>query len=33
MTAVELIRNIGQERTPSGGILHLACGERARAGG
>ena len=30
---VALIRSIGQERTPSGGILHLACGERARAGG
>jgi LuxR family maltose regulon positive regulatory protein len=30
---VELIRSIGQERTPSGGILHLACGERARAAG
>jgi LuxR family maltose regulon positive regulatory protein len=30
---IELIRSIGQERTPSGGILHLACGERARAGG
>jgi LuxR family maltose regulon positive regulatory protein len=30
---VELIRSIGQERTPSGGVLHLACGERARAGG
>jgi len=28
-----VIRSIGQERTPSGGILHLACGERARAGG
>ena len=28
-----VIRGIGQERTPSGGILHLACGERARAGG
>jgi LuxR family maltose regulon positive regulatory protein len=31
--SLELIRSIGQERTPSGGILHLACGERARAGG
>lgn len=30
---VHQIRGIGQERTPSGGILHLACGERARAGG
>lgn len=30
---MELIRSIGQERTPSGGILYLACGERARAGG
>ena len=30
---VEVIRSIGQERTPSGGILHLACGERARSGG
>ena len=30
---VAVIRSIGQERTPSGGILHLACGERARAGG
>ena len=30
---VELIRSIGQERTPSGGILYLACGERARVGG
>ena len=30
---VRVIRSIGQERTPSGGILHLACGERARAGG
>ena len=30
---LDVIRRIGQERTPSGGILHLACGERARAGG
>jgi LuxR family maltose regulon positive regulatory protein len=30
---MEVMRSIGQERTPSGGILHLACGERARAGG
>jgi len=30
---VERIRSIGQERTPSGAVLHLACGERARAAG
>jgi len=31
--AVDLIRGIGQERSPSSGMLHLACGERARADG
>ena len=31
--SVAVIRSIGQERTPSGGILLLACGERARVGG
>ncbi len=31
--SAQVIRSIGQERTPSGGILHLACGERARVGG
>ena len=31
--ALQVIRSIGQERTPSGGILHQACGERARVAG
>jgi LuxR family maltose regulon positive regulatory protein len=31
--ALERIRGIGQDRSPSSGLLHLACGERARAGG
>ena len=30
---IELLRSIGSGAAPSGGILHLACGERARAGG